>query len=123
MSDKETKVEKKEVEKTAKPKWVKMRPAELEKKVLELAKEGKTPAQIGLILRDVHGVPKAKMFGKKVVQILKENEVDYQDEKKIVDAKIGTLKEHIGKNKHDYPATRSLTKQLWNVYRLKKESN
>ncbi|RMD66951.1 hypothetical protein D6817_02935, partial [Candidatus Pacearchaeota archaeon] len=64
----------------------------IEKLIVELAKEGKTPAQIGLILRDKHAVPTLKIFGKKVEQVLKEKGVEYIDEKKLVEEKIARLR-------------------------------
>jgi len=102
-----------------KPSWVKMKPAEMEKLVVELAKKGETPEKIGLILRDKHGIPKAKLLGKKVGQILKENKLLETYEKDTVFAKTDKIKEHIAKNKHDYTAQRSLTKHLWAQHRIK----
>ena len=110
-----------EEKKTEKPSWVKMKPAELEKIVVELAKEGKSPAQIGLVLRDKHGVPKAKLFGKKIKKILEENKVGYKSDQNIIEDHIEPLKVHISKNKHDHPASRALTKKLWAVHNLKKQ--
>ena len=100
--------------------WVKMKPAELESKVVELAKEGKAPAEIGMILRDRFGIPKTKLFGKRINQILKEKNISIKSEKEITDEKIVHLKEHIVKNKKDYPAARSLTKMLWNLHGIEK---
>ena len=97
---------------------VKIKPAELEKKVLDLHSEGHSPAKIGLILRDKHGVPKAKLIGKRVNQILKENKQSPITEKSIVQNKIDSLGKHILQHKHDYTAKRSLTKSLWAVKRL-----
>jgi small subunit ribosomal protein S15 len=97
--------------------FAQMKPAELEKIVVELAKSGETPAKIGLILRDKHGVPKAKLIGKRITQILKEAKVPVVSDETKVRAKITKLEGHIGKNKHDYSAKRSLTKKLWLVAR------
>jgi len=114
--------EKKEVEKEdKKASWVKMKPAELEKKIVELAKDGKGCAEIGRILRDQYGIPKTKIFGKGISQILKERGVEIKGEKEIVNEKIAHLKGHIEKNKHDYPAARSLTKRLWNLHWIEDE--
>ena len=104
--------------KEGKPSWIKIKPAELEKIIVGLANVGKSPAQIGLILRDKHGVPGARIFGKRITQILEEKGIEYKTEKKIIDGHIGILKKHIGKNKHDYPASRALTKKLWVVRKL-----
>ena len=102
--------------------WVKMKQAELENKVVELAKEGKSPAEIGMILRDKFGIPKTKMFGKRINQILKERGVKIKSEKEIVDENIAHLKGHIAKNKKDYPAARSLTKLLWNLHWIEEKN-
>ncbi|MBS3076772.1 hypothetical protein J4233_00715 [Candidatus Pacearchaeota archaeon] len=111
-----------EEKKSARPSWMKMKPAELEKIVLELAKKGESPAMIGLILRDKHGVPKARLLGKKIVQILKENNITLKDEESAMNDKISSLKLHTGKNKHDYSATRALTRRLWDLYHIKKKA-
>jgi len=96
-----------------KPSWVKLKKEELEKIVVELAMEGKSPAQIGMILRDKHGVPRAKVLGRKITRILEDKGIDYNDEKKVFEKRVEKLKTHLAKNKHDYPAARSLTKRLW----------
>jgi small subunit ribosomal protein S15 len=58
------------------PSWVAMLPREVEKKVVELAKDGVQPALIGLRLRDSFGVPSVhEVTGKKVEQILQENKL------------------------------------------------
>lgn len=119
----EKKVEKEEIGKekkaelkTAKPGWVKMKPAELEDIIVELARKGESPAKIGLILRDKHGVPKSKLLGKRIMTILKEKGISCKDEKGFIDEKIEVLNKHISKNKHDYRASRALTKKLWDLY-------
>jgi small subunit ribosomal protein S15 len=57
----------------AMPSWVPLLPRQIEAKVVELAKEGKQPAVIGLILRDSHGIPSVQeATGKKIAQIIKE---------------------------------------------------
>jgi small subunit ribosomal protein S15 len=107
-----------EVKKTEKPNWVKLSPKELEKLIVELGKEGKSPAQIGIILRDQHAIPKAKLLGKKICQILEENKVKFESEKEILERKIKVLNEHIKTKSHDYSAKRSLTKKLWTLNKL-----
>ena len=106
----------------SKPSWVNMKPAELERIVVDLAKKGTPLAKIGLILRDQHGVPKAKILSKKISQIIKEANIELKTDKKIIDSKIEKIKAHISKNKHDYPAHRSLTKNLWALHKIQKES-
>jgi len=103
---------------SVKPSWIKMKPTELEKIVIDLAKAGEDPAKIGLILRDKYGIPKAKLLGKKISVILKENKVDFRGKKEIYSAHIEKLKRHTAKNKHDYPAARAITKRLWTVHKI-----
>lgn len=92
--------------------WVKIKPAEVEKMVVELAKAGNDPERIGLILRDQHGIPTVKVLGKKMKKILKENNIELDSEKKHIEIKSENLKKHIEKNKLDHNARRSLVKQL-----------
>lgn len=55
------------------PKWVKATPEEVESLVIEFAKKGIPPSQIGLILRDQYGIPLTKQLtGKKINKILSE---------------------------------------------------
>ena len=96
-----------------KPDWLKIKPAEVEKIVLDLAKKGESPAKIGLILRDQHGIPKAKLLGKRIAQIIKEANIPLKSELSQIQDKIKVLENHISKNKHDYTSNRSLAKKLW----------
>ena len=107
--------------KTEKPEWVKMKPQELQQIVLDLHKQGNSPAKIGLILRDKHGIPKAKLLGKKVSKIIKDSKQQPITEKAVFQEKIESLNKHIEKNKHDYSASRSLAKTLWAIKRADKQ--
>ena len=102
-------------EKSEKPSWVTLKPAELEKIVVDLHKKSLSPPQIGLVLRDQYGVPKAKLLGKRVTQILKGANISPVTQKQVVEDKIKKLEQHSAKHKHDYSAKRSLAKQLWTV--------
>jgi small subunit ribosomal protein S15 len=97
--------------------WVKTKPEELSKLVLDLHKEGNSPAKIGLILRDKHGIPKSKLAGKKITQILDENKLTYKTDKDVLNTKITELESHIKQHKHDFSAKRSLSKTLWAIKR------
>lgn len=53
------------------PKWVRMRPEEIETVVAELARMGYPPSMIGIILRDQYGVPLVKsVMGVRLTKIL-----------------------------------------------------
>ena len=113
---KETKTEKEVTsEKKEKPSWVMPKQAELEKIIIDLHKQGESPAKIGLILRDKHGVPKVKLQGKRISEILKQAGETVISERTQVEKKIKVLEEHRARHKHDYCAQRSLTKKLWLV--------
>ncbi len=103
------------------PNWMKTKAEDLEKIIVQLGKEGKNPAQIGLILRDQHGIPKAKLVGKKISRILRENNVQFEGLKEVTEKRVESLKSHMGKNKHDHTAVRSLSKRLWVLHKLQKK--
>ncbi|MEK6915922.1 MAG: hypothetical protein AABW89_05275 [Nanoarchaeota archaeon] len=86
--------------------WTKITPSEVEKIIVDLGSKGIPPEKIGLILRDQHGVPKAKLLGIKINKVLIKNKINENSEKKNILKKIETLKKHSEKNKHDYTAIR-----------------
>jgi len=98
-----------------KQQWASLKPAEIEKIIVELGKQGEQPAKIGLILRDKHGVPKDRLAGKKISKILIEAGIPVKDRADMAKEWIAKLEKHIVKNNHDYTAKRSLTKKLWLV--------
>jgi ribosomal protein S15P/S13E len=106
---------------TKKSKWTKLKPEDIVKKVVELGKTGTPPEKIGLILRDKHGIPKAKIFGKKVTQILKESGIESNSEHNNIIKKSDTLKKHLEKNKHDYSAKKSLIKSTGRLNKFKRQ--
>lgn len=54
------------------PSWLKTSPEEVCDMIRKLAKKGMTPSQIGVLLRDSHGIPQVKnVTGNKVLRILK----------------------------------------------------
>ena len=53
-------------DKKSKVVWTKMKQDEVEKIIVDLGKQGEKPAKIGMILRDKYGVPKTKIYGKKI---------------------------------------------------------
>lgn len=56
------------------PAWLKTSSEELKDQVCKLARKGLTPSQVGVILRDSHGVAQVKsVTGNKILRILKAN--------------------------------------------------
>ena len=52
--------------------WLKVSAPQVEELVIKLAKKGLTPSQIGVILRDQHGIAQVKsVTGTKTLRILK----------------------------------------------------
>jgi small subunit ribosomal protein S15 len=100
--------------------WVKIKPEEVEKIVIDLAKKGNSPEKIGLILRDQHGIPKSKIFGKKISQILREKNLYVNPVEKNLTVKIENLKSHFTKNKHDYSSQRKIIKHSAALRKLQK---
>jgi len=98
----------------------KLKPEEIESTIVELAKEGNTPAKIGLILRDKYGIPKAKLLGKKISTIVKQNGITPKDDITLINEKIEKLKKHSKVHKHDHTASRAITKHLWAIHGLQK---
>lgn len=95
----------------AAPEWVPLLPREVESKVVELAKEGKQAAVIGLILRDSYGIPSVQeVTGKKIQQILKDAGLAGklpQDLQNLVQRAIA-LQEHLAANPRDLHNLRGL---------------
>ena len=98
--------------------WVKMKPVDLEKIVVELYNKGESTAKIGLILRDKYGIPKAKLLGKRITEILISSKIPIRSEKAVVQKRIDILNKHIEKNKHDQPTRKKLMKELWAIKRV-----
>jgi small subunit ribosomal protein S15 len=103
--------------------WTKIKPADIEKIIVELARQGNAPEKIGLILRDQHGVPKAKLLGIKIGKVLEKNKLAIDSEKKNISTKIENLKKHSAKNKHDYTAMRKAVMYTATINRRTKLAN
>lgn len=88
--------------------WVTAKPEEVKEKIIELAKQGMSPEKIGLVLRDQHGIPKAKALGLRVKKVLVDAKRWEDTEKKTTEAKVAKLSAHMAKHKHDNKAKRSL---------------
>jgi len=89
------------------PKWAKMRGPEIEEIIVRLAKERKTSALIGTILRDQYGIPDSRLITKKSIsEVMKENEEYPQMPEDLMSLfkKAVELHDHMGKNKKDKKA-------------------
>jgi hypothetical protein len=56
------------------PSWLKTTPEDVVEHIIKLARKGLTPSQIGVTLRDSHGIPQVRFVtGNKILRILKSN--------------------------------------------------
>merc|ERR1711893_163358 len=70
------------------PQWMKLSSADVKEQIFKLAKKGLTPSQIGVILRDSHGVAQVRFVtGNKILRILK--------------AKGVAIRKHLERNRKD----------------------
>ena len=101
--------------------WVEYDKDEVEKLIIKLAKEGKTGSQIGMMMRDQYGIPKAKKVGLKVGKIL-----DKHEKKEVPEDMFSLLKQvvvvhrHMERHKYDAKAKHGLEKMESKVRRLVK---
>ena len=103
------------------PSWITQSPKEIEELVVKYSKDGLTPSQIGLKLRDQHSIPLIKPITKKSVgKILQENNLQAEmpeDLDNIVRKAVG-LQKHLKTNKGDNRNVRSLELIEAKVHRL-----
>lgn len=95
---------------------------EVEKKVVELYKEGTPMSSIGLVLRDTYAVPDIKAYtGKSISKILEENkfEVVPEDLNFLIE-KARRLEKHLENNRKDIHNKRSHELVVAKIRRLTK---
>ena len=102
---------KRPVERKEHPKWSSLNPREVELHVLELAKQGKSTSEIGMILRDQYAVPDVRIAtGKSISKIIEANNMKPEIPEDLRNL-IGTalqIKKHIDTNKKDLKNKRNL---------------
>ena len=103
--------------------WCKVSADEVISITLDLWKQGIPTSEIGMVLRDRHGVPDAKLItGKKITAILKENNVAPNIPEDLTNLIIKALKlrKHLSTNKKDVHNKRSLNLTESKIRRLVK---
>jgi len=107
------------------PEWSDVDPDAVEERVVELAAEGHSPSEIGVVLRDegVTGtpVPDVKLVtGKKVTEILEEHDAapEIPEDLRNLMAKAVRLREHVDENPQDVQNKRALQNVESKVRRL-----
>src|SRR4030042_76186 len=105
------------------PSWVKYKPKEIEFLIVKFAKEGKSPSQIGIYLRDEYGIPDVKTINKKsITEILKDKNLlkEVPEDLMALIRKAVLIRKHIGDNKGDMSALRGLILTESKIKRLTK---
>jgi small subunit ribosomal protein S15 len=100
-----------------------MTPADVSSLVVSLSKEGLSPSEIGLNLRDLHAIPLVKpITGKTVTQMLLENNIKKdmpEDLEHLVQKAVG-LDKHLRNHNTDRRNVRSLELIEAKIHRLSK---
>ncbi|MGV8171964.1 MAG: 30S ribosomal protein S15 [Candidatus Woesearchaeota archaeon] len=91
--------------------WSRYGAKEVEMLIFKLSKEGQTPSQIGLHLRDVYGIPDVKVLCKKsITQVLSDKKVlnILPEDLMALIKKLTLIRKHLDENKQDKVALRGL---------------
>ena len=88
------------------PSWLMktVTPADVEQHCCKLAKKGLTPSQIGVILRDSHGIPQVKsVTGQKILRLLKKNGLapSIPEDLYCLIKKAVSVRKHLERNRKD----------------------
>jgi len=103
------------------PEWVTMDSEKIQEQIVKYAKDGLTPSQIGIKMRDQHAIPLVKTItSKKISQITQEHGIESdlpEDLDNIVKKAVG-LQRHLRANRGDRRNVRSLELVEAKVHRL-----
>merc|ERR1712111_73189 len=89
------------------PTWLKLSSNEVKEQIFKLAKKGLTPSQIGVILRDSHGVAQVRFVtGNKILRILKRKGLapDLPEDIYFLIKKAVSIRKHLDRNRKDRDA-------------------
>ena len=105
------------------PAWCRYSPEEAEAFVIQLAREGHPPSQIGVLLRDQYGIPLIKFLtGKSVTEIMASAgaSLELPEDLQVLLQKATRLQRHLARNRADAVNKRSLELVMSKVRRLAK---
>uniref|UniRef100_A0A8D3DNA0 Small ribosomal subunit protein uS15 n=1 Tax=Scophthalmus maximus TaxID=52904 RepID=A0A8D3DNA0_SCOMX len=89
------------------PTWLKLTSDDVKEQIFKLAKKGLTPSQIGVILRDSHGVAQVRFVtGNKILRILKSKGLapDLPEDLYHLIKKAVAVRKHLERNRKDKDA-------------------
>ena len=105
------------------PSWLNQSQDQVSALVVKLSKDGLSPSEIGLNLRDQHGIPLVKpVVGKSMTDILADNNIKPEmpeDLEKLVTKALG-LQKHLRMHNSDHRNVRSLELVEAKIHRLSK---
>jgi len=105
------------------PDWSSLNPREIEARILELSKSGKSTSEIGMILRDQYAVPDVSLAtNKKITEILVKNNIKFEipeDLRNLIKTALN-LRKHLDVNKKDLKNKRNLQLTESKIRRLTK---
>ena len=107
--------------KLVKPRWVKMRGEEVEELVVSLYRRGYPPSLIGVMLRDVYGIPLVRaVTGKKLTRILEERGLKPSVPEDLMNLirRAMRVRRHLEEHPKDYHSKRGLQLIESKIYRL-----
>ena len=93
------------------PRWLKVDKVQVEQLIMQFAKERKSIAVIGTILRDQYGIPDVKIVtGKTISKILRENNLypEFPEDLLSLFKKAVAFREHLARSKKDKSALKGL---------------
>jgi small subunit ribosomal protein S15 len=103
--------------------WVRYKPKEVEMLIVKMAKEGKSNARIGLLLRDSYGIPSVKsLLGKTISRVLDDKKLtsEIPDDLMSLIRRSISLEKHREENKQDMTAKRGEQLTTAKILRLVK---
>ena len=103
------------------PNWVIYQADEVKALIINLAREGKSPSEIGNLLRDEHGIPLVKpIVGYGVLQVLQEADLAPSIPEDLYNRMVqaARLRRHMDRNPKDYSSKRALQLTESRIYRL-----
>ncbi|KAH8924066.1 hypothetical protein BT69DRAFT_1241448 [Atractiella rhizophila] len=86
------------------PRWLKTTPDEVSDQIAKLARKGMTPSQIGVVLRDSHGIAQVRsVTGNKILRILKSQGLapKYPEDLHHLMQKAVSVRKHLERNRKD----------------------
>ena len=103
------------------PTWLKLSGDDVQEQIFKLAKKGLTPSQIGVILRDSHGVAQVRFVtGNKVLRILKKKGLapELPEDLYFLIKKAVAIRKHLERNRKDRDAKFRLILVESRIHRL-----